>query len=141
MRQKDAAVLSKAAAESEEGSGDGRETMSCRCSPNECLPSSSCSFSALSFCVCSEGSTPFPNHPFYPQPLESEALLVHSSPAPGLASSDSGRTPLPAAQMSQRPDFAYLVEPLVVVISKMTQRNTLNLGRHIRVGKEAWERK
>ena len=60
--------------------------MCCRCSPDGCSVTGMC---------------PLLNHPVFP-----ETFLVQTLPAPVLASSDWGRTPRPAAQMSQRPDFS-----------------------------------
>lgn len=74
--------------------------MCCSCSPDGCLRSSLCFLSALSFWVCREGNVPSPKPPCFPP----ETFLVQTLPAPVLASFDCGRTPRPAAQMSQRPD-------------------------------------
>lgn len=100
MWQKDAAVLSKAAAaESEEGSGDGGGGGGARggCAVDAAQMGVSLHpcvfFSALPFCVCSKRSMRSPNHPLSPWLLESEAFLAHSSPAPSSASLDCGRRP------------------------------------------------
>lgn len=103
MRRKDAAVCvqSKAAAESEEGSGNGEGR--CAIDAAQMGVSVHPHVYRLPFpsgCAV-RGMCPLLNHPVFP-----ETFLVQTLPAPVLASSDCGRTPRPAAQMSQRPDFS-----------------------------------